>query len=401
MSHGPALTPARAPRWHGALLVLVSALAAATAGCAKQSASADLRKPVTVEVGRENIAVASVTTMRVGPAISGTLEAKRAATLRAEVSGPVVETPVERGQPVKRGQLLARIDDTSLRENLFSAQSASRSAQLALDNARRDLERSTTLEKAGAIAQRDLEAAQRALAAAQAQSADAQARLTAAREQVDKTRIRAPFTGVVSERPVNAGDVVQPGAALVTVVDPTSMRLDASVPAEQIASVRVGAPVRFSVNGYPDRVFDGHVDRVNPAADPATRQVRVSVSIPNDRSALVAGLFAQGSIASDTRQTLQVPMSAVDQRGTSPMVLRLHLGRTESAVVQLGLRDAASGNIEILAGLAAGDTVLLGAAQAITPGTPVKVGDDQGARGLGDRGPGNGSLSGVPSSPAP
>jgi hypothetical protein len=125
------------------------------------------------------------------------------------------------------------------------------------------------------------------------------------------------------------------------------------------------------------------------------------VSIPNDRSALVAGLFAQGSIASDTRQTLQVPMSAVDQRGTSPMVLRLHLGRTESAVVQLGLRDAASGNIEILAGLAAGDTVLLGAAQAITPGTPVKVGDDQGARGLGDRGPGNGSLSRVPSSPAP
>lgn len=365
-------------RRRGGSIVALAAALGSVAACGPKSAEGDARAPVTVEIGRENIAVAAVRAMHVGPAISGTLEPRHSATLRAEVAGPVVETYVERGQSVQRGQALLRIDDTALREALLSAQSAARSAALALDNARRDLERSTTLEKAGAIAERDLEASQRALAAAEAQSADAHARLTAAREQVDKTRLAAPFGGVVSERPVNGGDVVQVGAALVTVVDPGSMRLEATVPAEQVASVRVGAPVTFTVNGYADRSFQGRVERVNPAADPATRQVRITVAVPNAGSRLVAGLFAQGSVSSETRSTLQVPASAVDQRGVTPVVLRLAHGRAEAVPVRIGLRDEVSGSYEILAGLAAGDTVLLGAAQGITPGTPVKVGGDSG-----------------------
>lgn len=368
----------RAPRGsrRAGSLIALAAVLWGVAACSARPAEGDARAPVTVEIGRENVAIATVREMRVGPAISGTLEAQRSATVRAEVPGPIVQTFVERGQPVTRGQLLARIDDTALRETLLSAQSARRSAALALDNARRDLERSTTLEKAGAIAERDLEASQRALAAAEAQAADARARLTAAGEQVEKTRIVAPFGGVVSERPVNAGDVVQPGGAIVTVVDPGSMRLEAAVPAEQIAAVRVGAPVLFTVSGYADRTFQGRVARINPAADPATRQVRLTVSIPNEGSRLVAGLFAQGRVSSETRRALQVPTSAVDQRGVTPVVLRLSRGRAEVVPVRVGLRDELSGSYEVLAGLAAGDTVLTGAAQGITPGTPVRVGGD-------------------------
>jgi membrane fusion protein (multidrug efflux system) len=269
--------------------------------------------------------------------------------------------------------LIARIDDTALRETLLSAQSAERSARLALDLAQRNADRATTLEQAGAIAERDLESAQSALAAAQAAYADAQARLTAAQQQVDRTFIRAPFDGIVSERPVNAGDVVQPGTAVVTVVDPRSMRLEASVPAEQLASVHVGAPVRFSVAGYPGRTFTGRVDRINPAADPATRQVRIYVSIPNEDSRLVAGLFAQGRVTTETRTALLAPLSAVDQRGVTPMVMRIRGGKVERVPVQLGLRDDAAGDYEIVSGLSAGDTLLVGAAQGITPGTPVRV----------------------------
>ena len=354
--------------WGAAAAALV-----ALGGCRRAASPAAAAATAAVDVGAVNIAVARVGEIRSGPEVSGTLEARNTATVRAEVSGAVLQTYVERGQPVRRGALIARIDDTALREALLSARSGERSARLALDLAQRNAVRADTLERVGAIAARDLESAQSALAAAQAAYADAQARLSAAQQQVDRTLIRAPFDGIVSERPASAGDVVQPGTAMVTVVDPRSMRLEASVPAEQLAAVHVGAPVRFAVAGYSGRTFTGRIDRINPAADPATRQVRIYVSIPNDDSRLVAGLFAQGRVTTETRTALLAPISAVDQRGVSPAVMRIRGGKVERVVVQLGIRDDAAGDYEIVAGLSPGDTLLLGAAQGITPGTPVRV----------------------------
>ncbi|HEX6808501.1 MAG TPA: efflux RND transporter periplasmic adaptor subunit [Gemmatimonadaceae bacterium] len=359
-------------RWAVRWAALAAAVATAGA-CRGKNASQAAAAPAAVDVGRENVAVATMDELQSGPPISGTLEARQTATLRAEVAGPVLQTYVDRGQSVRRGQLLARIDDTALRQAALSAQSGARSAKLSLDNAQRNFDRSTALEKAGAIAQRDLEAAQSELASATAANDDAQARLTQAQQTLGKTFIRAPFDGQVSDRQVSAGDVVQPGTALLTVIDPASMRLEASVPSEQIAAIRRDAPVRFSVSGYPGRTFVGHIEFVSPAADPVTRQIKIDVSIPNERSDLVAGLFAQGRVASETRTALVAPVSAVDQRGVTPAVLRVKGGRTERVNVQLGIRDDVRGLYEVTAGLKAGDTLLVGAAQGITPGTPVKV----------------------------
>ncbi len=324
-------------------------------------------------VGKEGIVVTSLGEIRTGPPISGTMTPQQAATQRSEISGPVVQTYVEQGQPVKRGQSLVRIDDTSLREALISTQSSARSAQLTLDNATRDAERQQRLETAGAVAPRDVEVAQRTLASAEAGMADAQARLTAAQQQLDKTSFRAPFDGLVSERPVNAGDVVQPGTAIVTIVNPASMRLEGSVPAEQLASLKIGTPVIFTVNGYGSQTFTGRIDRINPTADPTTRQVRVYVTIPNEKSTLVGGLFADGRVATESRQGIMVPISAVDERGISPIVLRVKGGTVESVPVQLGIRDNASEQVEIHAGIAAGDTLLANAAQGLAPGTKVRI----------------------------
>jgi membrane fusion protein (multidrug efflux system) len=326
-----------------------------------------------VNVGPEGIIVAKSSEIRIGPAISGTLTPQEEATLRSEISGPVVQTYVEQGQPVKRGQPLARIDDTSIREALLSAQSAARSAKLGLDNATRDAERQQRLETAGAVAPRDVEAAQRALAAAQAAMADAQSRLTAAEQQLSKTTFRAPFDGLVSERPVSAGDVVQAGTAIVTVVNPASMRLEGSVPAEQLSSLKIGTPVIFTVNGYGTQTFTGRIDRINPTADPATRQVRVYVTIPNEKSALVGGLFADGRVATESRQGLMVPNTAVDERGITPIVLRIKSDTVESVPVQLGVHDNASDQVEIRSGVSAGDTLLANAAQGLAPGTRVRI----------------------------
>ncbi|MGH7629395.1 MAG: efflux RND transporter periplasmic adaptor subunit, partial [Gemmatimonadales bacterium] len=115
------------------------------------------------------------------------------------------------------------------------------------------------------------------------------------------------------------------------------------------------------------------LDRVNPAADPATRQVRVYATIPNAEQGLVAGLYAEGRIGTERRQVLLVPISAVDQRGVTPTVLVVRGGRVEQQGVELGVRDPATDRIELRAGVQAGDTVLVGAATAIVPGTPVRV----------------------------
>jgi RND family efflux transporter MFP subunit len=324
-------------------------------------------------VGPENVTIVSSAVISSGPAISGALEPERNATIRAEVGGSLVQTYVDQGSRVASGQELARIDATAINDQYLSARSAVTAAQSAADVAKRELERNEKLLAAGAIAERDLDNARRASIAATSQLEDAKARQVNAWKQLENTKIKAPFGGVVSERSASAGDVVSPGTALFTVVDPTSMRFEASVPADQLSLVKAGSPVSFTVNGYPGRTFAGKISRVNPTADRATGQVRIVVSVPNPAGGLVGGLFADGRIASAAKTALTVPYTAVDVRGVRPWVLRVKGGKAEKQEVQLGLRDEATERLEITEGVQVGDTLLLGTAQGISPGTPVRV----------------------------
>jgi RND family efflux transporter MFP subunit len=347
----------------------------ALGACKKGASEADaaLAKTSAMTIGTENIAIVTAGDVMTGPTLSGAIVPERSATVRAQVGGSVLQTYAEQGQRVGAGQLLAQIDASGLQDAFLSARSAVTSASNSADVADRELARSQKLFSAGAIAERDLEQARRASIAANAALADARARLANAQRQLSNTRVVAPMSGVVSEKPVSAGDVVQPGAALFTVVDPSSMRLEASIPADQLASVRVGVPVTFTVSGYPGRALTGRVTRVNPTADPATRQVRIIASIPNTTGTLVGGLFATGRLASEMKTGLTAPVAAIDTRSEEPAVMRIKGGRVERVQVQLGLRDEGAERVELRSGVQAGDTLLLGAAQGISPGTPVRV----------------------------
>ena len=361
----------RAPRAAAGAVLALSALG--VGGCKKNDASAEPAKTETMLVGPENVTVVRAEQIRTGPALSGSLTPEKSATIRAEMSAAVLQTFAEAGQRVAAGQPLAQLDASVLRDQQLSARGAVTTAQSSYDIAQRELSRNQALEKAGAIAERDLERARNALIAAQGQLATARAQLANVNKQLDKASVQAPFTGVVSLRQVNAGDVVSPGTALFTVVDPGSMQLEASVPADALTQVRVGMPVEFKVNGYPNRTFSGRITRVNPTADPATRQVKIVASIPNAGNTLVGGLFAEGRVASEARTAPMVPLAAVDERGLRPTVVRLKQGKIEKVEVGIGIRDAAAETVEITSGIAPGDTLLLGAARGISPGTPVKV----------------------------
>ena len=356
-----------------AALVLALATLTAVNACRREDANAEPATNGPVLIGPENITIVKADEIRTGPAISGTLSPENEATLRAEISGAVVQTLVDQGQRVSKGQLIVRIDDAGIRDAALSARSAVTTAQTNLEILQRENERNEALLKAGAIAERNVEQSRAQVTGARAQLANAQAQLASAQKQLENTRILAPFDGIVSARPVNAGDVVSPGTALMTVVDPRTMRLEASVPAEALPSVRLGATVDFTVNGYPNRRFTGRVTRINPVADPTTRQVRILASLPNQGGTLVGGLFAEGRVSSEMRVAPVLPTSAVDERGLRPTVIVLKNGRTQKTEIQLGIRDAATETVEVLSGVVPGDTVLLGAARGISAGTPVKV----------------------------
>lgn len=357
-----------------AVLGSVSLMAlVALAGCKGADESKAAAGPQVMLVGPENIAVVKAQEIRSGPAVSGNITPEEQASVRAEVGGAVLQTMVEQGRPVSKGQVLARIDDAALRETELAARSAVTTAQNTVDVQKRQVERNEALLKAGAIAERDIELARNQYSAAAAQLANAQAQLVNAQKQLGKATVTAPFNGIVSGRQVSAGDIVQPGAALFTIVNPATMRLEASVPANELSQVRIGVPVDFAVNGYPNRHFTGRITNINPVADPTTRQVRIIASIPNEGNVLVGGLFADGHVSSEVRNAPVIPVAAVDERGLRPFVMRIKNGIVQKAEVELGIRDGATETVEVRSGLAPGDTILLGAARGISEKTPVKV----------------------------
>jgi RND family efflux transporter MFP subunit len=341
--------------------------------CKGKKAGVDATANEDMAVGTESIVVVAKNRIESGPRISGSLEPRDQAAVRAEIGGSILAVSAEPGQAVGRGQPLARIEDRTARDALLSAQSQVRSAEQAFNVAQRNAERMQTLSKAGAVADRDLEVAVNGMASARAMLDDARSRLASAQKMVENTAVRSPIAGVVSTRPVNAGDVVSPGTLLFNIVDPSSMRLTASVPSEQLGSLAPGMKVQFEVRGYPGRVFEGQIDRISPTADPVTRQIPIWVNLPNRGGTLVAGLFAEGRVATESHDALTIPLSAVEM-GNAPTVLRLKGGKAQTVPVGIGIRDDANDRVEITAGLAAGDTILIGAARTITPGTPVRVG---------------------------
>lgn len=360
------------PRGAGMCGLLVLLSLGFLSGCERGGVAAP-EEQAPVVLGSEDVVRVEPRELRNGPVLSGTLQARRAATVRAEVPGALLEMVVEQGQQVRKGQLLVRIEDVSLKDQHLAARTAVKVARDAVQVARADEVRYRKLAEAGVVTWRDFERAELARRQAEAQLSEARARLALMGQQVGRTRVRAPFDGVVSERLASAGDVVQPGAPLYTVVDPTSLRLEASVPAAQLHMLRPGTPVDFSISGYGERSFQGRIERINPTVDPATGQVRLYVTLPNTEQSLLTGLSAEGRVASLQREVPAVPTSAVDTRAEPPVVLRVKDGHLERVPVTLGMTDEVAQLVELRSGVRAGDVVLRGSARELAEGTPVEV----------------------------
>ncbi len=356
-----------------ALLMVTLAVAVTVTACrAKKDADAgEALAPVVI--GPENITVVAETTLVDGPAISGSLGAEREARVRAELGGSVLQVMAEPGQSVKQGQALAQIEPQTAREQATFTDALVRSLQNDLRLQQRNLERDKRLAEAGAVSTRVVEADSLAVSQAEAALAEANARQVVARRSLERATVRAPFAGIVSQQMASVGDVVKDGTELFTIVDPSSLRLEAQVPAEALLGLKVGTPVQFTVSGFGDERLTGRVTRIYPSVDPATRQVKILVAVPNPRQQLVVGLFAEGRVVSSSRKAVTVPKAAVDLKGVRPVVVQLDSGRLRRVEVALGLEDAVAELVEVTKGLAPGDTIILGSSRSLPEGTPARV----------------------------
>ena len=308
-------------------------------------------------VSAEDIVTVKLSERAQGPVITGSIQPERKADLRAEVSAVVLQVLKENGETVRRGDLLVRLDDQSIRDNLSSADEAARASAQSFEQAERQMQRLKTLQAQGMTSVQALEDAEVRRNNAQSDVLAAKARVAAARQQLARTEVRAPFDGVVSERKASVGDTASVGKELVKVIDPRSMRLEGLVSADRLNELKLGQKVNFRVNGYPGSEFTGEVKRVDAAANASTRQVEVLVALTGD-APKVAGLYAEGRITTGSAQVLMLPESALQRAGDSAVVWRATGSILSKVNVQLGERDERTGDVLLKSGLATGDKLL-------------------------------------------
>jgi len=338
---------------------------AGEAKAASVAAGAD-SKPLLVAA--EDLRALDLSSFASGPVITGSIQPERRADLRAEVSAIVLQVLKENGEPVRRGDLLVRLDDTAIRDSLASAEESARAAGQSFEQAERQYQRLKTLQAQGMSSIQATEDAEIRRNNAQSDLVAAKARAATARQQLQRTEVRAPFDGVVSERKVSAGDTAQVGKELVKVIDPQSLRFEGLVAADRLAELKVGQGVHFRVNGYGAAGFNGKVKRVDVAANATTRQVEVMVAFAEGEKPKAAGLYAEGHVESSASQALLLEDAAVQRVGDKSYAWRLQGGKLNKVEVQLGARDVRTGNYAVLTGLKAGDQVLA------KPGSTLKDG---------------------------
>lgn len=354
-------------------LVFISVLSACDKAPDTKAAAAakDAERPLLI--APEDLHTVKSNALASGPAITGSIQPDRRADLRAELSAVVMQVLKENGDAVRKGDLLVRMDDTSIRDSLNSADAGARAATQSFDQAERQFQRMSTLRTSGMASAQALDDAENRRNAAQSEREAARARAVQARQQLTRTEVRAPFDGIVSDRKVSAGDTAQIGKELLKVIDPASMRFEGMVSADAIGSVKTGQQVTFRVNGYGDQDFAGKVRRVNPAANAVTRQVEVLVDFTEKKQPKLAGLYAEGRVETESTSSLTIPATSLIRDGEKALAWRVKGNTLQKVPIKIGERDARSGDYPLSEGVTEGDKLLRHPGATLKEGQKVEM----------------------------
>jgi len=349
------------------------------AGSTEDSAVATARPPVAVEV-----VAARTGEITQSIEVVGTLAPKFEVEVKTEYTGIVTEVYVTEWVRVRKGAPLAKLDSREVEAGVAAGRAAVLQAGVAAQRAEREYERSVKLKGAGLATQQNLDDArtEREAAAAALEAAKAQFQVIEAR--LAKTVIRAPMDGVVAERKVNVGDLVENMGSpppMFRIVDNRLLELTLTVPSTKLSELRVGQPLTFEADGIPGKTFSGSIRHINPAAEEVSRSVKLIADVPNPSEELKAGLFVKGQILTGRRTgVLQVPRSALlswDVKSGAAVVFVLEKDMARRREVRTG--DVAGERVEIVTGVSPGEPVITGGAFNLRDGDRVRVTPAKGA----------------------
>jgi membrane fusion protein, multidrug efflux system len=293
---------------------------------------------------------------------TGTLLPDEGVELQAEVSGRITAIHFTEGAPVRKGDLLVKLNDADLQARLTAAR---RELELAVRRERRAAE----LLEQSFVRQDEYDAVRNSVDAGAAEI-----ELTEA--QIAKTEIRAPFDGIAGLRFVSEGAIVGATTRIATLQRTEPLKIEFSVPERYAGRLEVGRPISFSVVGRGE-TFTGRVYAYDPRIDPATRTVLIRATCPNPNRRLLPGGFANVELTlAETADALLIPTVALMPDGNSTYVFVLDEGTADRRPVETGVRT--DSRIQILAGLAPGDVVITSGLQQLRPGSPVALEPDAG-----------------------
>jgi len=375
---------ARFPR--GLILLAVTSAGAAAAlgaGCSRSSASS----PPSAETGSKPppdssapvaVTLAEVREMKVPRVLtlSGSLTAAEEAQVAAGAAGKVLATYVERGSVVKKGAVLAKIDARLLGAQAEEADAQVETLKAQQAQAHLDCDRTKHMFDKGAIAKADYDRAQTQCVTAKWSLAAAEARKNQASESLRDTQIRAPFSGLVVERGVTAGEYVRPDSRVVTLVAVDPLRVELSVPEADVARIKAGALIEFrpsgasSGDGKTAARYKGHIKYIGPAVRQQSRDAIVEALVENADHELRPGMFVTAKIALGEQTVPAVPKAAVKYDGTQRRLFVVVGDRIEERVVQAD--EERGGLVPILNGVKAGEMVVATLGPDVRDGARVK-----------------------------
>src|SRR5690606_7889961 len=287
----------------------------------------------------------------------GTARANESVEITSKTSNVITAIRFAEGEEVARGAVLVELDADEVRAELAEAQAA-------LADARSQYERSRELRAGRVISPAQLAQAGRARAATVARVAAAEARLA-------DTVIRAPFAGRTGFRRVSVGSYVSAGTVITTLDDTSRIKLDFTVPETYLYLLRRGLPITATTSGLPGREFHGEVTNLDSRVDPVTRSIAVRAELPNEEGLLRAGMFMTVRLEGDVVPALVVPEEAIVPERGRTYVFVVANDRAYRREVRTGKRRP--GEVEIVAGLAEGDRVVIEGTQNLRDGDAVQV----------------------------
>jgi membrane fusion protein, multidrug efflux system len=300
------------------------------------------------------IPVQKVSRTRFGEVV-GSLQAEVRTSIAARLVANLVEMRVQAGDRVKKDDLLVLLDDAGPKSRVAQAQEALRSAQASQDLAQLEVTRLTQLSAQNAASAFELDEWKSKLNIAKADVARSQEAIREAQISLEDTKIRSPIDGIVIDRQAEPGEQASPGRTLLTLYDPSKLRLEANVREAYVGRLTIGQKINVMVESTRQQ-RQGTVRQIVPAADPASRTFLVKVNL-DDSSNLYPGMYARMNVPLDTHEQLEIPLAAVKHVGQLDLVDVVIDGRVQRRAIRLG--QATNDRIEVLAGLSEGEQVVV------------------------------------------